>query len=96
MTDVVTVFGGTGFLGRRIVRSLLARGATVRVAARHAGRDVFPQVSERLQWVTADVTDEVSVGAAVEGATAVANAVALYVERGGITFPSVPAMARSV
>ena len=31
----VTVFGGTGFLGRRIVAALLARGATVRVASRH-------------------------------------------------------------
>ena len=89
MTDVVTVFGGTGFLGRRIVRSLLARGATVRVAARHPDRALFPQASDRLQWVIADVTDEVSVQAAVEGATAVANAVALYVERDGITFPAV-------
>ena len=89
MTDVVTVFGGTGFLGRRIVRSLLARGATVRVAARHPDRALFPQASDRLQWVIADVTDEVSVQAAVEGATAVANAVALYVERDGITFTAV-------
>ena len=89
MTDVVTVFGGTGFLGRRIVRSLLARSATVRVAARHPDRALFPQASDRLQWVIADVTDEVSVQAAVEGATAVANAVGLYVERGGITFPAV-------
>jgi uncharacterized protein YbjT (DUF2867 family) len=39
---VVTVFGGTGFLGRRIVNRLLAKGFTVRAASRHperAGRD---------------------------------------------------------
>ena len=89
MTDVVTVFGGTGFLGRRIVRSLLARGATVRVAARHPDRAAFPEASDRLQRVVADVTDEVSVRAAVEGAGAVANAVALYVERGDATFRAV-------
>ena len=61
----------------------------MRVAARHPDRALFPQASDRLQRVIADVTNEVSVQAAVEGATAVANAVALYVERGGITFPAV-------
>ena len=34
----VSVFGGTGFLGRRLVRRLAAEGATVRVAVRHAER----------------------------------------------------------
>jgi len=32
---VVTVFGGTGFLGRRIVRHLCLHGFCVRVASRH-------------------------------------------------------------
>jgi uncharacterized protein YbjT (DUF2867 family) len=32
---VVTVFGGTGFLGRRIVRHLRLQGLCVRVASRH-------------------------------------------------------------
>ena len=89
MTDVVTVFGGTGFLGRRVVQSLLARGATVRVAARHPDRAVFPDAADRPQRIIADVTDDVSVQVAVEGAAAVANAVALYVERGGSTFRAV-------
>jgi NADH dehydrogenase len=31
----ITVFGGTGFLGRRLVQRLAAEGATVRVAVRH-------------------------------------------------------------
>src|ERR1700721_804727 len=34
----VTVFGGTGFVGRRIVRYLSESGATVRVASRHPGQ----------------------------------------------------------
>ena len=35
---LVTVFGGTGFLGRRIVRHLLGRGFAVRAAVRHPER----------------------------------------------------------
>ena len=35
----VTVFGGTGFLGRRIVHHLRKSGVTVRVASRHPGKD---------------------------------------------------------
>ena len=34
----VTVFGGTGFVGRRVVRHLCETGATVRVASRHPRR----------------------------------------------------------
>jgi hypothetical protein len=34
----VTVFGGTGFLGRRIVECLSQEGATLRVAVRHPER----------------------------------------------------------
>jgi uncharacterized protein YbjT (DUF2867 family) len=36
----VTVFGGTGFLGRHIVKRLSMKGATVRVAVRHPERTV--------------------------------------------------------
>src|ERR1700722_7188760 len=34
----VTVFGGTGFLGRRVVQKLCESGATVRIASRHPGQ----------------------------------------------------------
>ena len=34
----VTVFGGTGFLGRRVVEALALRGCAVRVTARHPER----------------------------------------------------------
>src|ERR1700745_2098661 len=36
---VVTVFGGTGFLGRRVVRHLREHEFSVRIASRHPGRD---------------------------------------------------------
>ncbi len=35
----ITVFGGTGFLGRRIVRHLREFGAALRIASRHPGSD---------------------------------------------------------
>jgi len=79
----VTVFGGTGFLGREVVRELLARGCDVRIATRHPPRHIPEQ---HIVHVTADVTDEPSVRRAVEGASAVVNAVSLYAEKGGLTF----------
>jgi NADH dehydrogenase len=42
----VTVFGGTGFLGRRIVRHLQDADFAVRIASRHPDRDrslMFPK-----------------------------------------------------
>ena len=81
----VTVFGGTGFVGRRIVRYLSDAGATVRVASRHpkqAGGDHVTQIA-------ADAHDERSVEEAVAGADGVVNAISLYVEHGSDTFHSV-------
>jgi len=84
MTTVV-VFGGTGFLGRRVVARLRAGGAVVRAAARRPDRGVPAGV----EAVEADVRDERTVAAALAGARAAVNAVALYVERGEDTFEAV-------
>ena len=88
----VSVFGGTGFLGRCLVRRLAAEGATVRVAVRHPerARSVLRAASlDRVTVFCADVRDQISVAAAVAGADAVVNAVSAYVEKGGVTFESV-------
>src|SRR5258708_11276865 len=81
----VTVFGGTGFVGRRVVRYLCESGATVRVASRHPrgveGHDV--------KQIATDAHDERSVEAAVAGADGVVSAISLYVEHGSDTFHSV-------
>src|SRR5260221_2670015 len=89
--QLVTVFGGTGFLGRRIVRHLHGAGFAVRIASRHPGRGspLFPGDNSRVGSVHADVNSDTSVEAAVSGAFAVVNAVSLYVERGRHTFRSV-------
>jgi uncharacterized protein YbjT (DUF2867 family) len=84
---VVTVFGGTGFLGRRIVGHLRAKGFTVRIASRYSrpekGDD--PQLSS----IAADFHNASSVDVAVDDAFGVVNAVSLYVERGRETFQAV-------
>jgi uncharacterized protein YbjT (DUF2867 family) len=82
---VVTVFGGTGFLGRRVARRLLDHCFGVRIASRRPERARSPPApgSTVAEAVGADVHDEASVAAALAGAFAAVNAVGLYVERGG-------------
>jgi uncharacterized protein YbjT (DUF2867 family) len=88
----VSVFGGTGFLGRRLVRRLAAEGATLRIAVRSPDRARSVLRAADLDRVTvfrADVHDQASVAAAVAGVDAVVNAVSAYIEKPGVTFESV-------
>lgn len=88
MSDrIVTVFGGTGFLGRHVVRRLRASGFAVRVASRHADRTEFGD--PKIQAIRADVRDPVAIEAALVNAWGVVNAVSLYVERGADTFHAI-------
>jgi NADH dehydrogenase len=91
MPSCVTVFGGTGFLGRRIVCHLHDAGLVARVACRHpdAVPSLFSGDVSGLEAVHADVNDDGSVAKALAGAWAVVNTVSLYVERGKDTFHSV-------
>jgi len=86
---LVTVFGGSGFLGRYVVRELVAAGWRVRVALRrpHTAQDlkVIGDVGQ-VQLVQANLRYERSVEAALEGADAVVNLVALLHESGQQTF----------
>ena len=91
MTTVV-VFGGAGFLGRRLVHRLVTEGMTVRVAVRHPDPARFELRSigfDRVTVIPADVRDQASVAAALAGADAVVNTVSAYVEKGGATFEAV-------
>jgi uncharacterized protein YbjT (DUF2867 family) len=89
--NVVTVFGGTGFLGRRIVRHLRQNGFSLRVASRHPARNggQLPPDDAPTRWIKTDVHDEGAVADALAGAYGAVNAVALYIERGRETFQSV-------
>jgi len=88
---IVTVFGGAGFLGRRIVRHLRDREFPVRIASRHPdrGHSQLGRDDSQLRFVYADIHDERSVADALAGAYAVVNTVSLYVEHGQETFHSV-------
>jgi NADH dehydrogenase len=81
----VTVFGGTGFLGHRVVQHLLDSGFRVRAASRHPER-VPPLVGPdgaSAEAIAVDVDDDALVGTALAGAYGAVNAISLYVERGG-------------
>jgi uncharacterized protein YbjT (DUF2867 family) len=79
------VFGGTGFVGRRVVQHLRESGTRVRIVSRHRGR----AEDDGVEQIAADARDEHSVEAAVAGADGVVNAISLYVEQGSDTFHSV-------
>lgn len=88
----VAVFGGSGFLGRAIVKCLVAEGIAVRVAVRNPGAVILPEPSGpvgEVEAIYADVRDETSVALAINGRDAVINAVGLYIERGAETFEAV-------
>ena len=88
----VTVFGGSGFLGRQIVRRLAGEGAAVRVAVRRPERAASLTgfgASGAITAVRADVWQAATVGPAIEGSDAVVNTVGHYVERAGATFEAI-------
>src|SRR5215813_9628116 len=80
-----TVFGGTGFVGRRVVRYLREVGTKVRIVSRHQGR----AEDDGIEQIAADAHDDRSVEAALAGADGAVNAISLYVEHGSDTFHSV-------
>jgi uncharacterized protein YbjT (DUF2867 family) len=80
-----TVFGGTGFVGRRVVRHLRDSGTRVRAVSRHRA----PGEDAGIEQIAADAHDQRSVEAAVAGADGIVNAISLYVEHGSDTFHSV-------
>ena len=88
-SELVTVFGGSGFLGRQIVQYLAGAKYQVRVGVRHpAGACFLRQLcgDGRIELVHADVSDESTVARAVAGSASVINSVGHYVETGDATF----------
>ncbi|WP_212526111.1 complex I NDUFA9 subunit family protein [Actibacterium sp. MT2.3-13A] len=79
----VTVFGGSGFIGRSIVERLVAEGASVRVGVRHPEKAVFePPAGAQgsVELVYGNVQDEAAISAAVDAADHVINLVGILHE----------------
>ena len=92
--SLVTVFGGSGFIGRHLIRRLAARGGIVRAAGRDTEAAMFLKtMGEPGQIVPfqADITKPEQAAAACEGADAVVNLVGILSEWGKRTFPRVHA-----
>src|SRR5215467_2437841 len=81
MTGCITVFGGTGFIGRHLVALLLQRGATVRVGVRHPGRvKMAADWAKAPEIVQAGILDDKTVDSAITGAGGVVNLVGILTE----------------
>jgi NADH dehydrogenase len=92
--SLVTVFGGSGFIGRYVVRALAARGYRVRVACRRPDLAGFLQPAGnvgQVQLVQANLRYQWSIDRAVEGSDAVVNLVGILAEGGKQTFSAVQA-----
>jgi uncharacterized protein YbjT (DUF2867 family) len=89
---LITIFGGSGFIGRHIVRSLAKRGYRIRVACRRpdlAGHVVPLGVPGQIVPVQANVRYPASVAAACDGAYAVVNLVGVLYDAGAQSFDAV-------
>ncbi|MCX7305869.1 MAG: complex I NDUFA9 subunit family protein [Hyphomicrobiales bacterium] len=89
---LVTVFGGSGFIGRHVVRALAKRGYLIRVATRRpelAGHLQPLGNVGQIQPVQANIRAPWSIARAVEGAAHVVNLVGILHQSGAQTFPAV-------
>lgn len=92
-TNLVTIFGGSGFLGRHTVRALARAGWRIRVATRNPGRGFFLRplgTVGQIDFVKGDVADADAVAAAVKGSNAVINLTGILFQKGQ-TFEDVQA-----
>ena len=86
---LVTIFGGSGFVGRYIARRMAKEGWRVRVAVRRPNEAIFVRpygVVGQVEPVLANIRDEASVRKVIAGADAVVNCVGILQESGQQTF----------
>ncbi len=92
MADVVTVFGGSGFIGRYVVWRLARMGKTVRVAVRDTEAALFLKPSGGIGQIVplhASITDDAGVKRAVAGADWVVNLVGILAETRAASFQAI-------
>ncbi|MEK7802449.1 MAG: complex I NDUFA9 subunit family protein, partial [Pseudomonadota bacterium] len=83
--QIVTIFGGTGFVGRHIIAVLVAAGARVKVATRHKNSAYLLRLygtTGQVVPVSVSYKSEDSVDAAIAGSTMVVNCLGILQENG--------------
>ena len=86
---LITVFGGTGFVGSQVVQALARQGWRIRVACRRPDRAYKLQTAGtvgQIKAVRCDAGDAAQVAEAIHGANAVINLVGILYETPGRTF----------
>jgi uncharacterized protein YbjT (DUF2867 family) len=94
MPQLITIFGGSGFIGRHVVAKLAKTGARIRVAVRNPllANRVYPMGDPgQIVALRCNLTDEAQVAAAVQGADVVINLVGILTEWGARSFDAVQA-----
>lgn len=89
---LVTVFGGSGFIGRHVVQALVRNGWHIRIGCRRPDLAVDLQpLGERgqVELVQADLRDPHTIAVALEGADAAVNLVGILTESSDETFPAI-------
>ncbi|MGR3463896.1 complex I NDUFA9 subunit family protein [Limimaricola sp.] len=92
MTGLVTIYGGSGFLGRYIARRLAQQGWRIRVACRRPEEALFVRTYGavgQVEPIFCNIRDDDSVRAAMLGANAVVNCAGVLAEKGRNTFKAV-------
>lgn len=92
MSKLVTIFGGSGFVGRYIAQRMAKEGWRVRVAVRRPNEAMFVKpygAVGQVEPILANIRDDASVAAAVTGADAVINCVGILSEAGKNKFDAV-------
>ncbi|MCY4289081.1 MAG: complex I NDUFA9 subunit family protein [Aestuariivita sp.] len=98
MSKLATVYGGSGFIGRYIVRRLASEGWRVRIAVRRPNEALFAKtygVVGQVEPCPCNVRQDSSVQNAMLGADAIVNCVGILAEAGKNTFDAVQAEAPS-
>lgn len=94
MSKLVTIYGGSGFVGRYIARRMAKEGWRVRVAVRRPNEALFVKpygVVGQVEPVLCNIRDDASVDQVMQGADAVVNCVGILAPNGKNTFDSVQA-----
>lgn len=94
MSQFVTIYGGSGFVGRYIARRLAQQGVRVRVAVRHPNQAMFVKpygAVGQVEPVFCNIRDDASVRAVAEGADAVVNCVGTFDASGPNNFQAIQA-----